>query len=492
MWLQVYIIIVSWYSVFEDKLFENSENKIKDEYIRIEKQYSETGGGKMKSIGKPICTILLTVALIFTFAPWTGAMNEAYAATDTIQSVNISCDIPAIGLKEGRTEKQVYQIIDNYSKCTTTGVVVRSSYDLTFWDEPWDRFTSTTSRDNFVDPALQYYLSQSLFAADDYAWPNNVKQATSWTKVSSLAGFKITLNNVNCDAAVIRYVEVGRNRWLDVNIPIGNEISKSTVVVYPNAADYSGGPLEPAWFRVDLPDGMVLDEARYTMTYLDASGKKVDKPVVPGVYRLKITANGIYCGTAWGTYTILPMCILDGGNAKLTKTEYTYDGKEKTPGAVVTRNGRTLVAGADYTISYKNNKNAGTAAAIITGTGLYGDGWELNFVIKKAANPMKTGPKTVTIKYSKLKKKAAYIKRSKAMTVKGAKGPVTYKLVSVKKAGKKAKFTKYFRVDKKKGKIRIARKLKKGTYTLKINVKADGNSNFKAKKKPVYVKVIVK
>jgi len=44
----------------------------------------------------------------------------------------------------------------------------------------------------------------------------------------------------------------------------------------------------------------------------------------------------------------------------------------------------------------------------------------------------------------------------------------------------------------KKGKIRIARKLKKGTYTLKINVKADGNSNFKAKKKPVYVKVIVK
>ena len=53
------------------------------------------------------------------------AMNEAYAATDTIQSVNISCDIPAIGLKEGRTEKQVYQIIDNYSKCTTTGVVVR-------------------------------------------------------------------------------------------------------------------------------------------------------------------------------------------------------------------------------------------------------------------------------------------------------------------------------------------------------------------------------
>ena len=241
MWLQVYIIIVSWYSVFEDKLFENSENKIKDEYIRIEKQYSETGGGKMKSIGKPICTILLTVALIFTFAPWTGAMNEAYAATDTIQSVNISCDIPAIGLKEGRTEKQVYQIIDYYSKCTTTGVVVRSSYDLTFWDEPWDRFTSTTSRDNFVDPALQYYLSQSLFAADDYAWPNNVKQATSWTKVSSLAGFKITLNNVNCDAAVIRYVEVGGNRWLDVNIPIGNEISKSTVVVYPNAADYSGG-----------------------------------------------------------------------------------------------------------------------------------------------------------------------------------------------------------------------------------------------------------
>lgn len=95
----------------------------------------------MKIIGKHICTILLTVALIFTFAPWTGAMNEAYAATETIQSVNINCDIPAIGLKELRTEIQVrneINIID--TKCTTTGVGVRSPYALVYWDKDGKRF----------------------------------------------------------------------------------------------------------------------------------------------------------------------------------------------------------------------------------------------------------------------------------------------------------------------------------------------------------------
>ncbi len=448
----------------------------------------------MRIIRKHICTLLLTVALIFTFTPWVGTMNEVYAAAQTIQSVNINCDIPAIGLKEGRAEWQVYQIIDNYSKCTTGGVGVRGAYTLSFWDGPKNAFTSTNSlgRDEMVDPSLQYYLSQELFAADGYDWPDNVKQADSWTRVSSLAGFKVTLNNVNCEDAIIRYVEVNGYKWLDVNIPIGNDISKSTVEVYPGAADYSGGPLEPAWFRVKLPDGTELDEERYTISYINASGQNVGKPVVPGTYKVKITANGIYSGTAWGTYTVIPMCILEGGTAKLTKTEYTYNGKPKTPGVIVVRDGKTLKAGTDYTVSYRNNKNAGTAKAVITGTGLYGDGWELDFVIKKAANPLEISSKTATVKYSKLKKKNQTLKVSKVIKfTKNGQGTMKYKLYSAKK-GKKS-FKKYFKVASGSGKVTVKKGLTKGTYKVKVKVKASGNSNYEASdQKTVTFKVKVK
>ena len=444
----------------------------------------------MKIIGKHICTILLTLVLIFTFAPWTGAMNEAYAATETIQSVNINCDIQAIGLKELRTESQVLTEINNKNaKCTTPGVVVRSSYDLVYWDKDGNRFLSITGRNEYVDPAVQYYLNQSLFLESGYDWPSNVKQATKWTKASSLAGFKVNLNNVNIGDAVICYVEKG---GLDVNIPIGNDISKSTVQVYPFEADYTGSPLEPAWFRVKLPDGKELDEARYTMTYIDASGKKADKLIAPGTYKLKIVANGIYCGTAWGAYTIKPMDICDGGTAKLTKTEYTYDGKPKTPGAVVIRDGKTLKAGTDYTVSYKNNKNAGTATAFITGTGLYGEGWEFNFVIKKANNPLSMAGKTATVKWDKLKKKAQTLKVSKVIKFKKkGQGEMRYKLTSAKK-GKKS-FKKYFKVAAKNGKVTVKKGLEKGTFKVKVKVKAGGTANYKASKwKSVTFKVKVR
>ena len=49
----------------------------------------------------------------------------------------------------------------------------------------------------------------------------------------------------------------------------------------------------------------------------------------------------------------------------------TYDGRAKTPGVTVTLAGVTLKAGTDYTVSYANNVNPGTATATVTGKGSY-------------------------------------------------------------------------------------------------------------------------
>lgn len=46
---------------------------------------------------------------------------------------------------------------------------------------------------------------------------------------------------------------------------------------------------------------------------------------------------------------------------------YTYDGTEKKPDVTVSVGGRNLSAGSDYTVSYQDNENAGTASVIVTG-----------------------------------------------------------------------------------------------------------------------------
>ena len=67
---------------------------------------------------------------------------------------------------------------------------------------------------------------------------------------------------------------------------------------------------------------------------------------------------------------------------KLSKTSYSYNGQAKKPTVTVTLNGKTLNKGTDYTISYKSNKNIGTAKVTIKGIGAYKGSVSKDFTIK--------------------------------------------------------------------------------------------------------------
>ena len=88
----------------------------------------------------------------------------------------------------------------------------------------------------------------------------------------------------------------------------------------------------------------------------------------------------------------------------------------------------------------------------------------------------------------KTKKKNQKIAISTAMTVSKAQGKVTYKLVSVSKKS----FKKYFSINKKKGTLTVKKGLKKGTYKVKIRVKAAGDISYKPAVRNVTIKVKVK
>ena len=100
-----------------------------------------------------------------------------------------------------------------------------------------------------------------------------------------------------------------------------------------------------------------------------------------------------------------------------------------------------------------------------------------------AANPMKVKGKTVKIKRSKLKKKSVTFSAKKAVTVKNAKGKVTYK----KKEGHKK-----ILINRKTGKFTVRKGLKKGTYRVKVLVTAAGNYDYRSGSKSVTVRIMVK
>ena len=67
-------------------------------------------------------------------------------------------------------------------------------------------------------------------------------------------------------------------------------------------------------------------------------------------------------------------------------TNKTYTGKALTQSVIVKYGDATLVQDTDYTVSYKNNINAGTASVTITGKGNYTGSVTKTFTINKAVN----------------------------------------------------------------------------------------------------------
>lgn len=75
---------------------------------------------------------------------------------------------------------------------------------------------------------------------------------------------------------------------------------------------------------------------------------------------------------------------------------YTYTGGAITPEVVVKDGSSTLVAGADYEVSYDNNENHGTATITIAGKGRYSGKKIVTFEITKAVLTITAKDKTIT------------------------------------------------------------------------------------------------
>ena len=104
----------------------------------------------------------------------------------------------------------------------------------------------------------------------------------------------------------------------------------------------------------------------------------------PGSYPVTVAGTGNYTGEVTKSFTISKAQI---SSAAITYDAgpYGYTGKEWKPEVAVSFNDAALTADTDYTVSYENNINAGTAKIIITGIGDHFTGLtEKTFTINSA------------------------------------------------------------------------------------------------------------
>ena len=222
-----------------------------------------------------------------------------------------------------------------------------------------------------------------------------------------------------------------------------------------------------------IADEDLIDKATGSHTYAVVVTKAT--PTTSGKAEKKCTV----CGDVAAKTT-----LYKASKVSLSKTSFTYNGKVQVPTVTVNDSKNNAISTSYYTISYSNksSKSVGTYTVTVKFKGRYSGSTKLTYKIVKAANPITVKTKNASVKYSDLSKKNQTIAKASVFTVSKNKGTVTYK-----KTSGNSKIT-----VASNGKITVKKGLAKGTYTIKVQVKAAGNSGYKAGTKTVSFKITVK
>ena len=323
----------------------------------------------------------------------------------------LSVDAKATIKDSGTTKGRIGKVTVSNEKVTdlTLGGLLEEGYAFKYGNGYWanDSYLQTTEG-SFVTVEKAPIQSVNVYAKDK----NNQEILTiaygatgEVTLVSSCNLSETSGENLSCawykltDDTAIPPLEgaAGTSYTLPADLPAGkhtywvtftsDDYSKSaeiTVTVTPVSLEdaevtvqsptYNGKLQEPK-VTVKLGDKTLSRDNDYTM--------EVTKQINAGSHQLTIKGGGNYTGTKTVEWKILPKTIanptIEVGSGGI------YDKTAKTPSVVVKDDG-TSIPDSEYTVSYENNTNAGTATVKITNkeNGNYTVNCSSTFEIQKA------------------------------------------------------------------------------------------------------------
>ncbi len=182
-------------------------------------------------------------------------------------------------------------------------------------------------------------------------------------------------NNIAPGVATLEITGIGTNYTGTIykNYLIKADLSQyGTILGIPDQV-YTGYQITPT-VTLTCGGNLLNQGSDFTVTY--ANNTNVGRATVMA----HATGNSYYIGTATGGFNISNAA--SGMQVTGYASAYTYTGYAITPDVVVTMNGRVLNRGTDYTVSYANNINVGTASMTVTGLGSYSGSRTINFTIE--------------------------------------------------------------------------------------------------------------
>ena len=258
-----------------------------------------------------------------------GVDYQCEAGTNTVKPGTATVVIKGIGNYGGQVTKD-FKIIGNLESNGRIETIAPQAY------------TGTT-----VKPAATVTFGGSkLIQGTDYNidWNNNIEVGTATVTITGTGVYKGTITgtfNIAYDLAANGGNKVETNSIADEYTYQGSAIAPITQVSYSGQTMTAG--------------------TDYILTYSQNTNV--------GTVKITITGIGKYTGSVSRSFKIVKKNLANCTYSSVSG--FDYDGTEKTPTVTIKNGTRTLSRGTDYTLQYKNNKNAGVGQVIISGAGNY-------------------------------------------------------------------------------------------------------------------------
>lgn len=158
----------------------------------------------------------------------------------------------------------------------------------------------------------------------------------------------------------------------------GKNMANATITLSNSSYTYDGTAKRPT-VTVKYGANTLKNGTHYTLTY--------SNNINPGTASVKVTGKGAYLGSVTKYYTINKKNIAST-TITIAFTSTNYTGNHITPKVTIKDGNKRLIAGADFTTTYTNNLNPGTATITIQGAGKYYQGKTIRQFTIKATGDM--------------------------------------------------------------------------------------------------------
>ena len=179
---------------------------------------------------------------------------------------------------------------------------------------------------------------------------------------------------VNDKEVTITYTEGNVTQIAKQKITVNPKALTANMVQPIASQPYTGSAIEPT-VTVNAGEKTLTAGTDYTVTYKDNTNV--------GTAKVIVTGKGNYTGSVEAKFNITAKALT--ANMVQPIASQSYTGSAIEPTVTVNVGKKTLTAGTDYTVIYKDNTNVGTAKVIVTGKGNYTGSVEAKFNITAKA-----------------------------------------------------------------------------------------------------------